>query len=99
MRQMIALKTSASSGLISSRSASVFDDANCSSGPGAGQAVLNEAVIGELKQFLDADSAVPQHLDDRPSPKPMLLGPIQQYQLASVGVGTSCSSWGSTAPG
>ena len=29
---MIALKTSASSGLISSRSASVFDDALCSSG-------------------------------------------------------------------
>ena len=28
-----ALKTSASSGIISSRSASVFDDANCSSGP------------------------------------------------------------------
>jgi hypothetical protein len=47
---------------------------------------LNEAVIGELKQFLDADSAVPQHLDDRPSSKPMLLGPIQQYQLAGVGV-------------
>jgi hypothetical protein len=33
MRQMIALKTSASSGLINiSRSASVFDDALCSSG-------------------------------------------------------------------
>ena len=42
--------------------------------------------MGELKRFLDADSGVPQHLDDRPSPKLMLLGPIQQYQLAGVGV-------------
>jgi hypothetical protein len=36
---------------------------------GAGQAVLNEAVMGEFKQFLDADSGVPQHLDDRPKSK------------------------------
>ena len=42
--------------------------------------------MGELMQFLDADSGVPQHLDERPSPKLMLLGPIQQYQLAGVGV-------------
>jgi hypothetical protein len=48
--------------------------------------VLNEAVMRELKQFLDADSGVPQHLDERPSPRLMLLDPIQQYQLAGVGV-------------
>jgi hypothetical protein len=44
---------------------------------GAGQAALNEAVMGEFKQVLDANSGVPQHLDDRPSPKRMFLGPIR----------------------
>jgi RES domain len=32
----------------------------------------------------DADSGVPKHLGDRPSPKRICLGPIQQYQLAGV---------------
>jgi hypothetical protein len=90
MRHMIALKTSASSGLIQQQPLGVGlrrrDLQQRHQFAGAGQAESNEAVMGAFKQFLDADSVVPQHLDDRPSSKRMLLGPIQQYQLAGVGV-------------
>jgi hypothetical protein len=85
--QMIALKTLASSGLINIQPLGVGLRRRALQQrlqfAGAWQAALNEAVMGEFKQFLDANSGVPQHLDDRPSPKRMLLGPIQQYQRAA----------------
>ena len=59
---MMADRTSASSGLMtSSRSASVLDGAICSSGissPVDGQPVLDQAVVGQLGQFLDPDAGV-----------------------------------------
>ena len=75
---MIAARTSASSGLMtSSRSVSVFDGAICSSGtssPVAGQPVLDQAVVGQLGEFLDADAGVAQHFHRGPGPeRPVLL--------------------------
>ena len=70
---MIAARTSARSGQTTrSRSVSVLDGAICSSGtssPVVGQPVLDQAVVGELEQFLDPDAGGAQHLDDRPGPE------------------------------
>ena len=56
----------------SSRSASVLDGADLQQRDqltGAGQAVLDEAVVAELDQFLGADPGGAQYLDGRPCPE------------------------------
>jgi len=40
---------------------------------GAGQPVLDQAVMAQLKQLFDPDSGMAEHLDDRPRPKGVLL--------------------------
>ena len=54
---------------------------------GAGQPVLNEAVVAEFEQFLDPDAGVAQHFDDRPGPEGVLFVPVEQLECAGVGVG------------
>ena len=70
---MIAQSTSASSGLMtSSRSLSVLDGGDLQQRDefaGGGQPVLDEAVVGELGQFLDPDAGVAQHLHGGPGPE------------------------------
>ena len=60
---MMADRTSASSGLMTrSRSASVLDGAigqQRDELAGGGEAVLDQAVVGELGEFLDPDAGVP----------------------------------------
>ena len=72
-RQTIAMSTSASSGLMTrSRSVSVLEGAMCSSGielAGGGQGVLDEAVVAEFGQFLDADAGVREAPPPRPRSK------------------------------
>ena len=36
---------------------------------GGGEAVLDQAVVGELGEFLDPDAGVPEDLDDGPGPE------------------------------
>ena len=58
--------------MTSSRSVSVLDGAICSSGtssPVRGQPVLDEAVVGQLGQFLDADAGEAQDFARRPRPR------------------------------
>ena len=75
---MIAARTSASSGLMtSSRSVSVLDGAICSSGtssPVPGRVYWIRLWWRQLGEFLDADPGVPQRLHRRPGPeRPVLL--------------------------
>ena len=81
--------TSASSGEITrSRSASVFDGVICSSGmssPVLGKR-LDEAVVGQVGQFLDADSGVPQHLHHSPGPEPAVFFEAEVAAPTGVGV-------------
>ena len=51
-----------------------------------GALVLADAELGELKQLLDAETGVPQDLDDRPVPERGLLLDRDDDQLAGVAV-------------
>ena len=77
-RRMMAERTSASSGLTTrSRSASVLEGAICSSGtssPVVGQPVLDQAVVAELEEFLDADAR--ERGGPRRPPMPRTRGPL-----------------------
>jgi hypothetical protein len=90
MRVMIADRTSASSGLMTrSRSASVLDGAMASRGDelaGGGKAVLDQAVVGELGEFLDPDAGVAQDLDDGPGPERVVLlaGQVPPFPAAGL---------------
>src|SRR5205823_6196134 len=48
-----------------------------------GSLVLTDAELGQLQQLLDADSGVPEGLDDGPFPERVLLRPQQIDNLAT----------------
>jgi hypothetical protein len=83
---MMTDSTSASSGLTTrSRSVSVFDGAICSSGmsspvvgsrwwaAGGGQPVLDQAVVADLQDFLNADAGQAQYFHGGPGPERQVL--------------------------
>ena len=62
--------------MTSSRSASVLDGHDLQQRDqlaGGGQPILHQAVVAELKQFLDPNTGGAQHLDDRPGPERVVL--------------------------
>ena len=86
----IAARTSASSGpMTRSRSSSVLDGAMCSSGmslAGGRQPVLDQAVMGELGQLLDADAGAAQDLHGRPGPERVVFFAGEVAAQAGAGV-------------
>ena len=63
---------------------------------GAGQPVLDEAVVGQLGEFLDADPGVAQDLDRGPGPERAVLFAGQVAALAGAGVlGPDPAGWAS----
>ena len=53
---------------------------------GAGQPVLDQAVVAEFEQFLHPDAGVAEHLDDRPRPERVFLVAVEQSWFAGVGI-------------
>ena len=101
-----------------SRSASVLDGAICSSGhqlAGAGEPVLDQAVVAELDEFLGADAGGAQDFHGRPGPEgAVFLGgevaPVPGGRVVGpdagrggrgdgAGQGRSCGGEGAAGPG
>lgn len=53
---------------------------------GRWQPVMDQAVVGQLGEFLDADTGVAQHLDHRPGPEAAVLCEGEVATLPAVGV-------------
>ncbi|WP_168209572.1 hypothetical protein [Mycobacterium helveticum] len=53
---------------------------------GAGQPVLDQAVMAQFKQFLDPYARVSEHFDDGPRPEGVFLVEVEQPWFAGVGV-------------
>ena len=52
---------------------------------GGGETVLDQAVVGELGEFLDPDAGVPEDLDDGPGPERVVFLAGQVPPAASAG--------------
>ena len=54
---------------------------------GAGQAVLDQAVVAELEEFLDPDAGVAEHLDGGPGPERVLSWTVRSARSPVAGSG------------
>ena len=53
---------------------------------GAGQSVLDQAVVAEFLHFLNPNAGVPEDFDDRPSPEGVLFVSVEQSLVTRFGV-------------